>query len=128
MNELSPGHILLVDDDVFVRQSIGMAIAAYNLRVTEAGSAADSLELLKEYVFDCAVIDVGMPEIDGIELCRRIRAMSEIKPFPILILSGYADTKTSEEALKAGANDFLTKPFSIQTILLLLEKYKVLKK
>lgn len=124
MNNAGKIHALLVDDDIFVRQSIELALASQGVKVSVADSAMESFPLIEKTKFDLAIIDIGMPDINGIELCQKIRAMDHIHQFPILILSGYGDKKTEMAARHAGANEFLTKPFSLQAMVALIRKYE----
>jgi CheY-like chemotaxis protein len=119
------GHLLLVDDDKCVRESIEMVVASQGIQVTSAANAPEALKLLSDKTFDFAIIDVEMLGTSGIELCRQIRALEQIKPFPILMLSGYTDAQTQARTRAAGADEFLAKPFSIQDIFSFFKKHQL---
>ncbi|KEO51656.1 response regulator [Thioclava indica] len=109
-------RILVVDDDPFIRdivptiaQNVGFA------DITVAASAEDALDIVaaSPSPFDCLLLDIQMPGMDGIELCARIRSFAAYKDAPILMLTGMRDIESLGSAYKAGATDFVTKPFEI---------------
>ena len=83
-----------------------------NVDVIEAADGAEALELARQHQPQLALLDHMMPEMDGIEVCRRIRANHSTRSVAVIILTARADEQTKLAALQAGANDFLTKPFS----------------
>lgn len=108
--------ILIVDDDEPFRQSLCNQVKLFEeFRPIEAATAADALEKVKNNVFDVIVMDVGLPDLDGREVCRLMRRKG-VKS-PIIMLTG-ADTEADTIlGLEAGADDYVTKPFRIEILL-----------
>ncbi|MGW0584083.1 response regulator transcription factor, partial [Streptomyces sp. NPDC002920] len=104
---LAPVAILLVEDDEVIRRSVAMALERYGYRVTSAGDGLTGLELFREGGHDLLLLDVMLPELDGIGLCRRIR---ETSTAPILMMSARGDTLDVVSGLEAGADDYVVKP------------------
>jgi two-component system, OmpR family, KDP operon response regulator KdpE len=109
-----PPHILLVDDEPQITRVLRTSLSAqgYDIRVANSGEMA--LEIMKDWAPSMIITDLSMPSIDGIELCRRIRAISQI---PILVLSVRDQERQKVEALDAGADDYVTKPFGMNELL-----------
>ena len=107
-------HILVVDDEPQITRVLRTSLTShgYDIRVAHDGESA--LELMKNWRTDLIVTDLGMPNVDGVELCRRVRHFSEI---PIIVLSVRDQEGTKIEALDAGADDYVTKPFSIDELM-----------
>ena len=103
------GRILIVDDDPNIREVIGFAVenAGYSTMFAEDGLAA--LELAKGGDPDLIVLDIGLPEIDGLEVCREVRKGSDV---PILFLTARDDEFDRIIGLEIGGDDYVTKPFS----------------
>lgn len=102
-------HILAADDDPHILEVITFALEKDGMRVTTANDGAMALDLFAQHDPDFVVLDVGMPEMDGLETCRRIRATSDC---PILFLSARDDEIDRIVGLEIGADDYVTKPFS----------------
>jgi two-component system OmpR family response regulator len=102
-------HVLLVDDEKRIREVVEYALAKSGYRVTALAEGEPVLELLAEDPPDLIVLDVTLPGIDGLELCRRIRARGTT---PILFLSARSDEVDRIVGLELGADDYLVKPFS----------------
>jgi FixJ family two-component response regulator len=109
--------VLIVDDDVGVREALQELMAAAGLCAVAFGSAAEYMDFPRPEVPACVLLDVELPDINGLELQQQIGA--GYHP-PIIFLTGHGDIPTSVRAIKAGALDFLTKPFSPQELLKLL--------
>ena len=112
MNERS--RILVVDDEPQLTRVLrtGLKSRGYDVRV--AADGLSGLETFNDWHPDLVVTDLAMPNMDGLELCRRLRAISQV---PILILSAKGEEKVKVEALDIGADDFVTKPFGIDELL-----------
>jgi len=117
----SPGHragdhrrILIVDDEPQITRVLRTSLDAhgYDLRVANDGETA--LEIAKDWTPDLMITDLSMPNMDGLELCRRFRAKSRA---PIIVLSVKGEERTKVQALDAGADDYVTKPFGINELL-----------
>lgn len=107
-------RILVVDDEPQLTRVLrtGLSSHGYELRVAADGVSA--LETFGDWHPDLVVTDLAMPNMDGLELCRNLRAISTV---PILVLSARGDEKTKVEALDLGADDYVTKPFGIDELL-----------
>ncbi|WP_053847484.1 two-component system response regulator CseB [Streptomyces sp. NRRL B-24085] len=103
----APVTILLVEDDEVIRRSVAMALERYGYRVTTAGDGLTGLELFREGMHDLLLLDVMLPELDGIGLCRRIR---ETSMDPILMMSARGEGLDVVAGLEAGADDYVVKP------------------
>src|SRR5512133_1222205 len=107
-------HILVVDDEPQITRVLRTSLNAHGYDVRVAHDGESALELMKDWRADLIVTDLGMPNVDGVELCRRVRHSSEI---PIIVLSVRDQEKTKIQALDAGADDYVTKPFSIDELI-----------
>ena len=101
---------MVVEDDPVSARLIEQALKAENMVSEAAGCGEDGIELAKLYDFDIIVLDLRLPDIDGYEVVRRLRAAKV--PTPILILSGRSDPTDKVRGLMGGADDYLTKPFN----------------
>lgn len=106
--------ILLVEDEPEIRAFLRATLAAEGYAVVESGSARRGVLDAGTHKPDMAIVDLGLPDFDGIEVIRRIREWS---PMPILVLSARSHERSKVDALDAGADDYLTKPFGIGELL-----------
>ena len=106
-------RILAADDEIAVRRLVESALNTAEYDVKTASSGQQLFQLLDEYSFDLIVLDLVMPGMDGLDICRRIRQRSDI---PIIILSGRIDEQIKISALDMGADDYVTKPFRIDEL------------
>lgn len=106
--------ILVVDDETQITRVLRTSLSshAYDVRVANDGETA--LEIMKDWTPDLVITDLSMPNMDGLELTRRLRATSKV---PILVLSVRGEERTKVQALDAGADDYVTKPFSMVELL-----------
>jgi two-component system KDP operon response regulator KdpE len=109
-----PGRILVIDDEPQITRVLRAALSAQGFDVRTANDPEEGLLLFKDWSPDLVVTDLMMPGISGVEVTRAIRARSAT---PILILSVRDHERSKIEALDAGADDYVTKPFSIQELL-----------
>lgn len=109
-----PPHILVVDDEPQITRVLRTSLSAqgYDIRVANSGEMA--LEIMKDWSPNLIITDLSMPSVDGIQLCRRVRASSQI---PIIVLSVREKEQQKVEALDAGADDYVTKPFGMNELL-----------
>lgn len=109
----SQARILIVDDEPQITRVLRTALSTqgYSLRI--AADGVEGIEAVHEWKPDLVITDVSMPQMNGVELCREIRAISQI---PIIVLSVRNQERMKIEALDAGADDYVTKPFSIQEL------------
>ena len=105
----------VIDDDVDVRQALAFLLSTAGLAVRVHDSAVGFLKVLPDAQPGCVVTDIRMPEMDGLELQRRL---AELKSgFPVIVMTGHGDVPMAVEAMKAGAVDFIEKPFDDETLL-----------
>ncbi len=107
-------RILVVDDEPQITRVLQTSLSSqgYDIRVANDGDTA--LEIMKDWTPDLVITDLSMPNMDGLELCRRLQTGTRI---PIIVLSVREEEKTKVEALDAGADDYVTKPFGIEELL-----------
>jgi two-component system, OmpR family, KDP operon response regulator KdpE len=108
-----PAKVLIVDDEAQITRVLRTALSTQGYSIRIAANGVEGMEALHEWKPDLVITDVSMPQMDGVELCREIRAVSQI---PIIVLSVRNQDLTKVEALDAGADDYVTKPFSIQEL------------
>lgn len=111
----APGPlVMVVEDEAPVRRFLGAALAAHGYRVVEAGSVAEAERLAPGHNPEVFLLDLGLPDGDGIDLARRLREWSRA---PIIVLSARGREEDKVDALDAGADDYLTKPFGVKELL-----------
>ncbi len=106
--------VLVVEDDTAVRRVLATSLPAHGYRVVEASTAVEALRQVEQYVPDLVLLDLGLPDLDGVEVARRIRAWSRV---PIVVVSARGREAQKVEALDAGADDYVTKPFGFPELL-----------
>jgi len=112
-----PGNmacILVVDDEPPIRRLLRNTLTVQDYRVAEAATAAEALDSLQRDKPDLIILDLGLPDVDGMDLIRKIRARS---PVPIVVLSSRGDEKGKVMALDLGADDYVTKPFGVDEVM-----------
>jgi two-component system, OmpR family, KDP operon response regulator KdpE len=109
-----PAHILVVDDEPQITRVLRTSLSAqgYDIRVANSGEMA--LEIMKDWQPNLIITDLSMPSIDGVQLTRSVRAASTV---PIIVLSVRDQERQKVEALDAGADDYVTKPFGVNELL-----------
>jgi len=110
----SPARILLVDDELSIQRALAPLLRSRGYDVDVAGTGADALKMFSEHPPDVVVLDLGLPDIEGTEVCRRIRESSSL---PIIILSARGREADKVAALDLGADDYVTKPFGPEELL-----------
>ena len=111
---MSGARILVVDDDPAILRGVRRALEARQYSVRALADGSEVLAALAEFRPDVILLDLVLPDTDGIALCRLVRARSDV---PILLLSATGDDAKKVEALDEGADDYLTKPFSMDELL-----------
>lgn len=107
-------HILVVDDEEKIRTVLETIFASRGYRVSPVSNGLTALKILQEGGVDLVVLDLKMEGMDGMELLGRIKDISS--GLPVVVITGYADVDSTAKALKAGASDFISKPFGAQEI------------
>jgi DNA-binding response OmpR family regulator len=110
----SPGRVLVVEDDEAIADVLRRTLRQEGHEVRSSADGVEALRAAEEFVPDLVVLDLGLPGLDGVEVCGRLRAESDV---PILILTARADLDDRVEGLDAGADDYLVKPFERQELL-----------
>jgi CheY-like chemotaxis protein len=108
------GRILMVDDDARLARMVADYLDGAGYRVSVAGTATEGLALLEREPFAALVLDLMLPDADGLEVCRRVRATSGV---PILMLTARGDAADRVVGLEMGADDYLPKPFEPRELL-----------
>ena len=103
-------HVLLVEDDPSIREVASLGLEQAGFRVTATGDGRDALTRFRQGPFDLVVLDVMLPSLDGLEVCREIRRESQI---PIVMLSARSELHDVVVGLELGADDYVTKPFEL---------------
>jgi DNA-binding response OmpR family regulator len=107
-------RVLIVDDDPLIRKFVGANLKARNHEVLEAENGAQAMDVLHGNKIDLVILDIMMPKLDGYEVCRRMRRQSAV---PIMMLSAKDDQSDKLRCLELGADDYMTKPFSLSELL-----------
>jgi two-component system, chemotaxis family, chemotaxis protein CheY len=110
--------VLVVDDSKVMSDMVVACLRAKDgLRFTHAASGLEAIERLSLGAFDLVVLDLNMPDIGGIEVVEFVRGQDKLRELPILIVTTRGDENSREQALRAGASAFMTKPFTPEGIL-----------
>jgi two-component system KDP operon response regulator KdpE len=104
-------NVLVVDDETPIRRLLRVNLSVRGFRVIEAANGRTSLEIMEREPPELVILDLGLPDIDGMELLRRIRVISQV---PVVVLSSNDRVRTKVEALEHGADDYITKPFNME--------------
>jgi two-component system response regulator FixJ len=115
----SDRYVYIVDDDEAVRDSLSVLLEAIGHRVRTFGLAKEFLDAAPTLPMGCLVADIRMPEMDGLALQGALN--EQALPFPMIVITGHGDVPLAVRAMKAGALDFIEKPFATQTILASVE-------
>jgi two-component system KDP operon response regulator KdpE len=109
-----PMDVLVIDDEPQIRRALRIGLERNGHQVALAASGEEGLDMAASQAFAIVVLDLAMPGLDGLEVCRQLRAWSRV---PIIMLSVRENEKDKINALDAGADDYLTKPFSLEELL-----------
>jgi CheY-like chemotaxis protein len=108
--------VLIVEDDEFQQKLIGRLMNGLDIDVLFAGSGAQAIEQMWEHKPDLVLMDVGLPDTNGVEATRKIKSIGQFGHVPILMVTGHSERNIVVDSLKAGAADFLVKPFDKNTL------------
>src|SRR5712675_216348 len=114
METVDSSRVLVVDDEPQITRVLKTVLSSQGYQVRTAAEGESALTNFKEWSPELVITDLVMPHMDGLELCRRIRAVSTV---PIIVLSVKGEERTKVEALDCGADDYVTKPFGIDELL-----------
>jgi len=112
--ELLGGRVLVIEDDTEITDALRRSLRHEGYEVRTAGDGVEALDTAAEFIPDLVVLDLGLPRLDGIEVCRQLRADGDV---PILILTARTETDDRVTGLDSGADDYLVKPFERQEFL-----------
>jgi len=114
VNGVVKSNILVVDDEAQITRVLKTTLSGHGYGVRTAADGEEAIQIMKDWSPDLIMTDLRMPNMDGLELCRRVRAQSRT---PIIVLSVKGEEAIKVEALDAGADDYITKPFSVNELL-----------
>ncbi len=125
LTKMKDKSVLVADDSPVNRIAVRMLLEKYGMRVEEAVNGKEVLEKVEAKVFDLVLMDVGMPQMSGLEATRYLRqsGTSKAAEVPVIGLSGESEEKLIKEALQAGMNDYLVKPVDTQLLLVKISQY-----
>jgi DNA-binding response OmpR family regulator len=104
--------ILIADDELRLRKVVALHLKKAGFSVLEAGNGKQALEMAKTHKPDMIVLDIMMPEMNGLETCQALKADSELSSIPVILLTAMAESADIEKGTGVGAEYYLTKPFS----------------
>src|SRR5271165_2266268 len=113
-------RILVVDDTPLIREHLRVILEMDGYEVETAGDGRAALAAVRERLFHLVITDLRMPDMSGIELLTTVRA--EKLPFGVIVLTGHGDTQVALDAMKAGADDFVTKPYEPDHLRFLVQR------
>ena len=113
--------ILVVDDEAPIVDLVRFTLEDADVRVVEASDGAEALQLARQVNPDLVLLDVHMPKLDGLEVCRQLRREPDFARTPIIMLTAAGQQAERSSGISAGANEYLTKPFSPLALLALVE-------
>ena len=114
-------HVLIVDDEAEIRESLESILREEDYVVTTAATASEALELLRDAAYDVVLLDIWLPDRDGLDALAEIRQMDSSNIPEVVIISGHGTIETAVRATKLGAYDFLEKPLSLDRTLIVLK-------
>jgi DNA-binding response OmpR family regulator len=112
---IAVAKILLVEDDKDIRYTVASTLTKEHFTVEEAADGRQALELLGSFEYDVIILDVNMPHVSGVQVCKQFRSRGG--KTPVLMLTAQSQIEHKEEGLDAGADDYLTKPFDIRELM-----------
>jgi DNA-binding response OmpR family regulator len=116
MPEVDTRHVLVVEDEPHIRELVALHLGLEGLRVTQAAAGDEALDISERQMFDLVVLDLMLPKMDGITVCRAIRRQALNADVPILMLTARREEADKVLGLESGADDYLTKPFGVREL------------
>src|ERR1700722_17275256 len=120
VEEKSKGRVLVVDDEASARSGLERLLEQEGFSVKTAADGSIALRVASEFAPDVVVTDLKMPEMDGIELLKRLREQDQ--GLPVIVATAFGDVSAAVTAMRAGADDYLTKPIEFDALLLSIER------
>jgi CheY-like chemotaxis protein len=118
-----PPLILLVEDNETIRAAFGILLTESGYRVLDAGTGADALRLALEELPDLVLMDLGLPDIGGLEVTRQLKANPQTRPAPVIALTGRALEADQEASMAAGCAAYLSKPVDTRALLATIAEF-----
>jgi two-component system alkaline phosphatase synthesis response regulator PhoP len=115
------GRILIVDDDPHAVEILTRMLEREGYACISAASGAAALQLLRAQAVDVILLDVMMPEMDGLEVCERLRQDSELRQIPVILLTAKDDMETRSRGMALGVSEYLTKPVNKRELFLRID-------
>lgn len=115
---MSEGTILVIEDDADIRELLHFNLAGEGFHPLEAADGVTGLALAREHLPCCILLDLMLPGMDGLEVCRRLAANPQTQDIPILILTARGEEMDRVVGLSLGADDYVVKPFSVRELML----------
>lgn len=116
-------NVFIIDDEVDVVEVVQMLLEAEGYNVFKAFNGKEALTLLEETTPDLVILDIMMPEMDGLEVCKRMRKINKMKDIPIVMFSAKLSAVDKKESFDAGADGFITKPFNTKGFIASIRTY-----
>lgn len=113
MNASHPSQptVLVIDDDASLRELLAVILRLQDLNVTTAESGVQGLALAEQQPFDAVLLDIGLPDMDGFEVCRRFKASDTLRHIPVVLITGRESIEDKVKGFELGASDYINKPF-----------------
>ncbi len=115
---MSEGTILVIEDDADIRELLRFNLEKEGFTALESGDGERGLAMAREHCPDCILLDLMLPGLDGLEVCRRLTSSSETRDIPVMILTARGEEMDRVVGLSLGADDYVVKPFSVRELML----------
>ena len=115
-----PVRLLLIDDEKGFVNTLAKRLAKRNIQATQAFSGREGIHALRKADFDVVLLDLKMEDMDGLEVLKILKIMAP--DMPVIMLSGHASAEASHDGIKAGAFDYLTKPYDLKDLLAIIDR------
>src|SRR5678815_5953442 len=110
-----PGHILIIDDEASLRQTLARILQRDGYEVTSVASGTEGISLITQLPFDLVYLDIRMPDMNGLDVLKTVHA--QLPELPVILFTAQPDLHSAVEALRRGAIDYLMKPLKPETVL-----------
>ena len=121
---MSQADVLVVEDDAEINHLVGAYVEITGCRYRSAMDGQSALRECRSHPPDMLILDVMLPDVDGFEICRRVRAEQNGKRVAVIMLTALADEASRKKGVACGADEYLTKPFNPDALIATLEKYQ----
>jgi len=122
---MRPLRVLVIDDEIVICQACRMILIEEGCLVQEQATGEDGLQALAKGIFDVVLLDLKLPDMDGMDILKKLHQQ---KPdVPVIVMTGYSTVSIAVEAMKSGAADYLSKPFSDEELIEVVEKAQLRK-